>query len=202
LNKDNSWKGGRIGLARKRRVWIPDFFYHIVSRGNRRDALFHDDSDFKIFLHILRQIHKKNPFEIASYCLMTNHYHLLMRSQKQPISKVMALLNKRYADYYNTKNKVTGHVFEKRFYDKIINTNLDMLEVSAYIHLNPLEAGMVKRPELYQWSSYRYYVHVSSHPHLNMAAVFDCLSGSKLEKREAYQRFVKEKKKKSKMTIS
>ncbi|OZU87206.1 transposase [Virgibacillus indicus] len=177
-------------MARKKRIWVPGSFYHIVCRGNRRDALFNDDGDFKTFLHILQQVHKKTPFELASYCLMTNHFHLLMCSKEQPISKIMSLINKRYADYYNTKNRLTGHVFEKRFFDKIIGSGHGMLEVSRYIHLNPIEAGMVGKAENYRWSSYRYYLHTTSGPVLNMEVILDCFSGSESEKRRKYWEFV------------
>lgn len=177
-------------MARKKRIWIPHLFYHIVSRGNRRDALFKDDGDFKTFLLILQDVSKKAPFELASYCLMTNHFHLQLRSTKQPISKVMSLINKRYADYYNTKNNLSGHVFEKRYYDKIIPTKQAMLEVSRYIHLNPVEANMVNRPETYRWSSYRYYLHTLNHHQLNMDVILGYFSGSDLERRKKYETFV------------
>ncbi len=85
---------------------------------------------------------------------MTNHYHLQIRSKEASLSKVMALINKRYANYYNIKYKLSGHVFEKRFYDKLIEDKEGMLAVSRYIHLNPVEAKMVKKPEDYPWSSY------------------------------------------------
>ncbi|GAA0432135.1 hypothetical protein GCM10008983_05890 [Lentibacillus halophilus] len=177
-------------MGRKKRVWVPNSFYHVVCRGNRRDALFKDDDDFKIFLHMLLQINKKVPFELASYCLMTNHFHLQIRSKEQPISKVMSLINKRYADYYNTKNRITGHVFEKRYYDKVIASKQGMLEVSRYIHLNPVDANMVRQPQSYPWSSYRYYMHTSRHPLLNMAIILDYFSGDEWEKRRKYREFV------------
>ena len=114
------------------------FVLSIVCRGNRRDPLFKEANDFRAFLYILEQLHENIPFEIASYCLMTNHFHLQARSQQQSISKVMALVNKRYANYYNTRYGLTGHVFEKRYFSKIIDDDAGMLEVSRYIHLNPV----------------------------------------------------------------
>lgn len=177
-------------MARKKRIWIPNLFYHIVCRGNRRDPLFMDNSDFKVFLHILNQVNTQTPFELASYCLMTNHFHLQLRSQDQPVSKVMSLINKRYADYYNTKNNLSGHVFEKRYYDKIIDSKQGMLEVSRYIHLNPVEAKMVAKPETYRWSSFRYYLHTLNYNQLNMNVILDYFSGDTWEKRRKYQEYV------------
>jgi len=170
-------------------------FYHIVCRGNRRDPLFKDVGDFKVFLLILQEVAKKTPFELASYCLMTNHFHLQLRSTKQPVSKVMSLINKRYADYYNTKNNLTGHVFEKRYYDKIIPSKQAMLDVSRYIHLNPVEAKMVQKPETYRWSSYRYYLYNLNHNQLNMDVILDYFSGNEIERRRKYQAYVEDAKK-------
>lgn len=177
-------------MARKARIWQPNYFYHIVCRGNRRDALFKEEGDFKTFLHMLALVNKKHPFELATYCLMTNHFHLQLRSKEQSISKIMSLLNKRYADYYNTKNGITGHVFEKRYFDKIIDSKQGMLEVSRYIHKNPLEAGMVMKAEEYPWSSYRYYLHTLNYHMLTMNVVLDYFSGSEAEKRRKYREFV------------
>ncbi|WP_228460252.1 transposase [Cytobacillus dafuensis] len=138
-------------MARKPRIWIPNHFYHVVCRGNRRDPLFRNTTDFFAFFHILQQLYEKTPFELASYYLMTNHFHLQLRPHEVPISNVMSLLNKRYANYYNTRYRLTGHVFEKRFFDNIIEGKEGMIEVSRYIHL---EAKMVKKPEHYPWSSF------------------------------------------------
>ncbi|RDW18806.1 transposase [Oceanobacillus arenosus] len=177
-------------MARKRRIWLPDTFYHIISRGNRRDAIFREEVDYNMFLHFLHQVKQKIPFELASYCLMTNHFHLQMRSLDQSISKIMSLLNKRYADYFNNKHGVTGHVFEKRFFDERILTSLSMLKVSRYIHLNPVKAGMVRDPENYQWSSYRQYYHVSDSSLLNPNIVLDSFPGNEKEKRKQYHEFL------------
>ncbi|WP_449280321.1 transposase [Lentibacillus juripiscarius] len=179
-------------MGRKKRIWVPDSFYHVVCRGNRRDALFNDEGDFKTFLYILQQINKKAPFELISYCLMTNHFHLQIRSKEQPLSKVMSLINKQYADYYNTKNKVTGHVFEKRYYDRLAESKLAMLKVSRYIHLNPVDASMVTNAQSYQWSSYWYYMHTSTHGLLNTAIILDCFPGNEWEKRRRYREFCEE----------
>jgi putative transposase len=175
-------------MGRQRRVWISNRFYHIVCRGNRRDSLFQDPGDFLTFLYILQQVHDKIPFEISAFCLMTNHYHLQLRSTKQPVSKVMSLINKRYANYYNTKYRLTGHVFEKRYYDKEISSRKGMIEVSCYIHLNPVEAKMVNNPVDYPWSSYSYYkgIRVCPYEYFKKDVIFDCFTGSMKEKGEKY----------------
>ncbi|WML58632.1 transposase [Neobacillus sp. PS2-9] len=175
-------------MSREKRVWINYRFYHIVCRGNRRDPLFRNASDFEAFLHILHQLHKKYPFEIAAYCLMTNHYHLQIRSQEVSFSKVMGLINKRYANYYNTKYRLTGHVFEKRFHDSVIADKEGMLEVSRYIHSTPVKAKMVNKPEYYPWSSYPLYKNtVSTVPiFMNMGSLLNYYEGSEEQKKEKY----------------
>ncbi|KAA9011589.1 transposase [Niallia endozanthoxylica] len=172
----------------KKRVYIPNRFYHVVCRGNRRDPLFRCHTDFLAFFHILEQLHQKIPFELASYCLMTNHFHLQIRSKEAPLSKVMSLVNKRYANYYNTRYRLTGHVFEKRYYDKLIEDKEGMLEVSRYIHLNPVEAKMVKKPEYYPWSSYQYFKSEYSiaPSFMDVHHILDYYIGTSKEKREKY----------------
>ena len=125
---------------------------------------------------------------MASYCFMTNHFHLQICSKDTPLSKLMALINKRYANYYNTKYRLTGHVFEKRFYDKLIEDKEGMLEVSRYIHLNPVAAKMVMQPEYYPWSSYVFYYNPHSVPlrFINIEAVLHYYEGTEREKREKY----------------
>ncbi|MCC3359166.1 transposase [Bacillus sp. REN16] len=172
----------------KKRIFIPGQFYHIVCRGNRRDPLFRNASDFEAFLHIIQQLYEKKPFEMASYCLMNNHYHLQLRSFETPISKIMGLMNKRYANYHNTKYRLTGHVYEKRFYDKVIGTKEGMLEVSRYIHLNPVEAKMVKLPENYPWSSYKYYKNENKDipAFMNVRSILDYYEGTPSEQKRKY----------------
>ncbi|WP_010647995.1 transposase [Oceanobacillus massiliensis] len=177
-------------MARNKRLWIPDTYYHVSSRGNRRDILFKEDRDYDVFFSILHHIHKNNPFKLASYCLMSNHYHLLICTTEQPISKVMSLLNKRYADYFNTKNNVTGHVFEKRYFDKPIGTPYGLLEISRYIHLNPVKAGIVTNAESYKWSSYHHYMYNTSTTLLCTSDILESFPGNVHHQRTKYQEFI------------
>ncbi|OIJ21714.1 transposase [Anaerobacillus alkalidiazotrophicus] len=178
-------------MGRPKRIWIPHMFYHIVCRGNRRDPLFRDGNDFIAILYMFEKVYEKIPYELVSYCLMTNHFHLLLRSQEEPISKVMALVNKRYANYYNTKYKLTGHVFEKRYFSEMVKDTTGMLTVSRYIHLNPIKAKMVKSPEHYPWSSFRFYAnpHVIPPNYIDTTYLLNYFPGTETEKREQFVRF-------------
>ncbi|MBY0097311.1 REP-associated tyrosine transposase [Mesobacillus maritimus] len=179
-------------MSRPKRIFLPNRYYHVVCRGNRRDPLFRNVTDFEAMLYILHQLHEKYPFEITSYCFMTNHFHLQICSKEASLSKLMSLVNKRYANYYNTKYRITGHVFEKRFYDKLIEDKEGMLEVSRYIHLNPVAAKMVKQPEHYPWSSFHYYLnpHVVPLRFVQLNRILDYYEGTDREKRGKYCRSV------------
>ncbi|WP_188206734.1 transposase [Alkalibacillus aidingensis] len=178
-------------MPRKRRLWLPQYYYHIVCRGNRRDPLFMDHRDFTAFQLILDDVFEKYPFETASYCLMTNHFHLQIRSQEQSISKLMALINRRYANYYNNRYRLTGHVFEKRFYDQIITDVKGMLETSKYIHLNPVKAQMVHQPTEYHWSSYNFYKSSSRPPaYMNLESILSYYNPPVVSQKSHYCHFV------------
>ncbi|WP_227521524.1 MULTISPECIES: transposase [Bacillus] len=144
-------------MARRKREWKPDHFYHVGCRGNRKEAIFRNRADFHAFFYILDYIYDKAPFEITSYCLMTNHYHLLVRTKELNLSALMGLLNKRYATYFNSKYNLTGHVFENRFFSEAITDRKGLMDVSHYIHYNPVKANIVKDPKEYKWSSYQYF---------------------------------------------
>jgi REP element-mobilizing transposase RayT len=142
--------------------------YHIVARGNRRAAIFHDHADFQMYLDILEDVRSMMPFILHSYCLMTNHLHLQLETLHYHIQYIMKEMHSRYAVYLNQRLKTDGHVFQGRYGAKLIETDAYFLEVSRYIHRNPLEAKMVKNPEDYRWSSYSSYVNLLQlNPHVN-----------------------------------
>ncbi|MBB5173813.1 transposase [Texcoconibacillus texcoconensis] len=144
-------------MAYQRRKWVPHYFYHINTRGNSKKEIFHEEADYYKFLKLLTRAHEKIPYELCAYCLMSNHYHLLLRAPYKAIPKIMFHLNKRYADYYNRKYDSTGHVFEKRYHDNAVKTAKGLLVTSAYIHTNPYAANLVSDLTWYPWSSVHYF---------------------------------------------
>ncbi|MDQ0269220.1 transposase [Cytobacillus purgationiresistens] len=144
-------------MARSKRIWSPEHFHHVGNRGNWQMNLFREEQDYFVFLKILQRTYELTKMEICSYCLMSNHYHLLIRTPHVPLSKVMSRINKGYTDYFNRKYEVSGHLFEKRFFSKPVYDDYGLLEVSSYIHLNPVEAQMATNLARYRWSSYHYY---------------------------------------------
>jgi putative transposase len=146
-------------LPRKKIVWFPGAKYHITSRGVRRTNLFRDEEDREKYLSLLELAMKLYPFTLHTYCLMTNHVHLQIQTKNSPPSMIMKYMNTNYAKYFNKKYHHFGHVFDKRYGAELIDSSEYELDLSKYIHLNPLKAGMVERLEDYKWSSYLVYVH-------------------------------------------
>ena len=141
-------------MARKKRIWYPGAIYHVMSRGNRRTEIFKDHSDHVSFLNIMKMISEKHPFKIHSICLMTNHFHLLMETADTELWRIMQKILSIHAEEFNYRHGYNGHVFEGRYTSSIIEDDRYFLEVSRYIHLNPVKALMVSEPIAYEYSSY------------------------------------------------
>ncbi len=145
-------------MARKKRVWYPGATYHVMSRGNRRTEIFKEHSDYIFFLELIEDLRKKYPFTIHSICLMTNHYHMLMETEDTELWKIMQKLLSVYAEEYNHKHNYSGHLFQGRYTACLIENEQYFLEVSRYIHLNPVKAQMVRKPSAYLYDSYRLFM--------------------------------------------
>jgi len=129
-----------------------------MSRGVRGELLFKDESDYELFIQIVKEIQEVTGFILHSYCLMSNHFHMQIETRDISISKIMEKLLKTYAMNFNMKYHFVGHVFQGRFKGILIEDSVYFLETSRYIHLNPVKASMVCNPEDYRYSSYRYYI--------------------------------------------
>ena len=141
----------------KNKVWEPGITYHVTTIGNRRNDIFRDEEDFQVYLIILQGnfIYFSNfNYRLAAYCLMDNHVHLIIQTDKEPPKRFMARLNSMYTKYFNKKYNYIGHLFQARYFSEIIEDNAQMLETSRYVHLNPVKARMVDWPDEYKWSSY------------------------------------------------
>ena len=145
-------------MARPYRLQSEDCFYHITSRGDDRKKIFISEYDFTKFLEYLSLAKTKFKFYIYGYCLMSNHYHLLLETTQANISKIMHYINGSYTTYYNIKRKRSGHVFQGRFKSIVVDKDSYFLELSRYIHLNPIKAKIVDNPAKYRWSSYPAYL--------------------------------------------
>ena len=136
-------------MPRKARAIHQGEYYHILSRGNNKQALFYDASDFEYYLRTLLHYLHKYDVSLYHYCLMTNHLHLLMKSESQDaaISRLMHGVQMVYARYFKKRNRATGHVFEDRFKHFLIESDSYLLECGRYIERNPVRARMVRRSQ-------------------------------------------------------
>ena len=126
-----------------------------MQRGIRRKEIFTNQNDYYMLLTILAKELKRYQCELHAYCLMTNHYHLLLETSEYEIWKLMKNIAHKYAMYFNSVYDFQGHLFEGRYKSCLVRDDTYFLQTSRYIHLNPVKAHMVNNPEDYGWSSYR-----------------------------------------------
>ncbi len=141
-------------MARLHRIEIPCGLYHIMSRGNAKAPIFLDDGDRLKFIDILAKTIRDYGWFCHAYCLMGNHYHLMVETPDTNLSSGMHLLNGMYTQAFNFRHQRTGHVFEGRFRSSLVEKESYLLELTRYIVLNPVRAGLSARPGDYRWSSY------------------------------------------------
>lgn len=133
---------------------VKNLHYHVYNRAVSRQIIFKDDRDYRYFMYKISQYKEKYGVRIFTYCILPNHFHLLLRSDCKPenISKFMQSLQRVYARFYNKKYKHSGHVFEGRFCHKEVMTNRDLAKVKKYILNNPGKHGYTEK--YYKWSYY------------------------------------------------
>ncbi len=145
-------------MTRPLRIQYPGAYYHVTSRGNERKNIFRKAGDRKQFLLYLKSAYLRYGAVIHVFCLMDNHYHLLLETPKGNLSQIMLHINGAYTNYFNIKHKRRGHLFQGRYKAIVIEADSYAGELSRYIHLNPVRASLIDVPEKYKWSSYRYYL--------------------------------------------
>ena len=143
-------------MSRPMRIEYPGAIYHITSRGNEKGDIFYESSDRSNFLCILADVIKRYNWLCHSYCLMSNHYHLLVETLEANLSSGMRQLNGVYSQQFNFNHERVGHLFQGRYKSIIVERESYLLELCRYIVLNPVRSNMVSKPEDYQWSSYRF----------------------------------------------
>ena len=141
-------------VPRVPRPQIPDGNYHVGVRGVRKTPLFHDDPDRHEILGRLGEVVVRYGWQCLAYCLMTNHFHLVVKTVEPTISRGMQWLNSRYCEYFNGRYGIEGHAIERRFWSKVVACEEQLLTVIPYVLLNPVRAGICARPGDWPWSSY------------------------------------------------
>jgi len=145
-------------MARALRIEYKGAFYHVISRGNNREETFLDDTDRKQFLKYLKEQTLRYGIKIHAWCLMSNHYHLVVETPLGNLSKTMQSLNTSYTVYFNHRHRKVGHLFQGRYKAVLVQADEYLHCLSRYIHLNPVRANIVKDPGEYRWSSYKSYI--------------------------------------------
>lgn len=178
-------------MGRPLRIEYPGAFYHVTSRGNEKKDVFKSQRDREKFLSYLESATERYGAAVHVYCLMSNHYHLLLQTPQGNLSQIMRHINGAYTNYFNAKRKRAGHLFQGRYKAILVEKDAHALELSRYIHLNPVRAGMVPMPEEYRWSSYQSYIGKVEPPNwLRTTEQLGYFQGAEREKREAYRKFV------------
>ena len=178
-------------MSRALRIEYPGAYYHVMNRGAGRLPIFQHDDHRAVFLDLLREIHEMFKAEIHAYCLMGNHYHLLIQTPQANLSRVMRHLNGVYTQRYNRLEKTDGPLFRGRYKAILVDADSYSLNVSRYIHLNPLAAGMVKNAAQYPWSSYPVYIGKREQPSWLTTSETLAMIGQRKQK-QRYQSFVEQ----------
>jgi len=180
-------------MARPLRIQYPGAVYHVTSRGNERKALFRDGQDRESFLHTLDHVINRYHWLCHAYCLMNNHYHLLVETPDGNLSKGMRQLNGVYTQVFNRRHRRAGHLFQGRYKAILVQKDSHLLEVSRYVVLNPVRAGTVERPEQWKWSSYLATVRKAKrHPCLTTDWIIQQFSSKRGPGERGYRKFVRE----------
>ncbi len=177
-------------MARQLRIAFESAFYHVTSRGNTRQPIFFDDKDRERFIEVLKRAKERYAYLLHAYALMDNHYHLLLETPRANLSRIMQTINTSYTVYVNKRHDRTGHLFQGRFKAIVVEKDAYLLELSRYIHLNPVRAGLVLQPEAYRWTSYTSFIEPTEEGLVERAATLSYFGTGLQRARERYQAFV------------
>jgi putative transposase len=181
-------------MARQARIEYSGALHHVMSRGNDGMMIFRDDEDRKLFLVLLGEEVRRCRWVLQDFTLMGNHYHLIVTTQECTLSMGMHRLLGRYAQRFNRKYGRRGHLFQDRFKSVLIEKEVYGLEVSRYLALNPVRAGLCERPEQWRWSSYAARIGQAEAPAwLSIEPLMSQLGSTIQQQRKAYQEFVNAK---------
>ncbi len=177
-------------MARSLRIEYEGAVYHVTSRGNERKKIFFTKHDYKKFLDYIKEAKKKYGVMVHCYVLMSNHYHIVIETPKANLSKVMQYINGSYTTYINTKKTRSGHLFQGRYNAIVVDKDNYLLELSRYVHLNPVRAAIVEKPEEYSYSSYQAYINNKKDETLTKELIMGMISSPRQESKRRYREFV------------
>ena len=179
-------------MGRPMRIFMPGFAYHVVARGNERKEIFRDDGDRIKFLKLVEEAKERFRFRVYAYCLMSNHYHMLVELHDRDFWRAMQFLNSSYCRYFNKKYRRCGHLLQGRYFAGIVEHGPEIKFVTAYIHLNPARAYMVKQLNDYLWSSHRQFTGASGGGTAEPELVLKYFSDTRREAVALYEKYLEE----------
>jgi putative transposase len=142
-------------MPRTRRPDIAGGTHHVTARGNGRQTVFRDDADRRAFLSLVREVVERWEWKCLTYCLMDNHFHLLVTTPEPTLAVGMQRLNGRYAQHFNARHRQSGHLWQGRYHSELVQRDSHLLEAVRYIALNPVRSGLCERPEAWRWGAHR-----------------------------------------------
>ena len=179
-------------MSRPLRIEYPDAWYHVMNRGGRYEAIFEDKNDYSAFIELLQEAIDIFHIKVAAFCLMQNHYHLLIQTPEGNISRSMRHINGVYTQRFNKIHGYDGHLFRGRYKAILIDADSYLMQVMRYIHRNPITAGLSENLN-YAWSSHKAYLcDAKKWSWVSRDKIFKMLSGSKALQKIVYRDFVNE----------
>lgn len=177
-------------MARKPRLHNPGACYHVILRGNARQEVFFDDGDRYRFFDFIQEGIERFGYRVHAFCLMTNHIHMALQVGEKPLSQIMQNLSARYTRWVNWRQGRIGHLFHGRYKAIMIDTDSYLAQLVAYIHMNPVRAGIARKCEEYKWSSHRAYLGAIPVPWLTTETVLSQFSKKPATARRLFNEFV------------
>ncbi len=178
-------------MSRPLRIQFPDAWYHIMNRGRRSENIFIDKNDYYNFINLLKELVEDYNIKVAAYCMLPNHYHLLVQTPDSNISRAMRHLNGVYTQRYNRSHNCDGTLFRGRYKSILVDGDSYLMELVRYIHRNPLEAGLADHLENYPWSSHKGYISGAKKWNwLNKNYILNLFANKRADAVRIYRKFV------------
>jgi putative transposase len=177
-------------MPRALRRLIAGGIYHVTNRGNRKQPIFLSDADRLLFLEIGRKIAGLRRWSVHGYCLMQNHYHLVVETPNPDLSAGMQAINSEYAQWFNRGHGFVGHVFQGRFKAVLIESDWHLLELARYLAMNPVRAGLCLSPSQWPWSSFGELMEEPALPLVHSSKVLRFFGEDPERARQVFRKFV------------
>lgn len=179
-------------MARPPRLQIANGNYHVIARGNERRSIYRDDVDRQHFLELLAEVRKDYRWRILCYCLLGNHYHLLVQTPEPNLAVGMRQLNGVYSQWFNRRHARVGHLLQGRYSAKLVQADQHLLAVARYIVRNPVRAGLCEQPGEWRWSSYRATLGERPPWFVDVQTLLSCYSATRELARKHYRMHVED----------